>query len=224
MMKPGIDAMQPMEKALDSDRHYLLPLPAGLHAESAELFGFFTYEFRLGHAKIWSTAQGRFGRPLRATGIQHPAPTLTCIVNRDEEKVYVTAPYAVTVHDGKNVTAVPPRTELWCLLYAQVKQADNEDFRNVLLDDKVLDPNVQVRYDGLVDLAGPTDDAQRIALQRAVIKTGRSGLIPESWHSSIRWPTQARSTRTRPDTARSSGATPKSINCLPSTACRRTPH
>ena len=67
--------MQPMEKALDSDKHYLLPIPPGLHSESDELFGFFTYEFRVGHANIWSTAQGRFGRTLRATGIQHPAPT-----------------------------------------------------------------------------------------------------------------------------------------------------
>ncbi len=47
----GIDAMQPMEKAKDSDRHYLLPLPPGLHSESPELFGFFTYEFRIGHYK-----------------------------------------------------------------------------------------------------------------------------------------------------------------------------
>ncbi len=142
----GISAMQPMEKALDSDKHYLLPIPPGLHSESDELFGFFTYEFRVGHANIWSTAQGRFGRVLRATGIQHPAPTLTCICNRDEEKLYVTAPYAVAVHDGKNVTSNPPRTTLWALLYAQVKQADNKDFRNVLLNEKKLDWRVRVEH------------------------------------------------------------------------------
>lgn len=142
----GINAMQPMEKAIDSDKHYLLPIPPGLHQESPEMFGFFTYEFRVGHAKIWSTAQGRFGRALRATGIQHPAPTLTCTVNRDEEKLYATAPYAVTVHKGKNVTANPPRTEIWALLYAQVKQADGKDFRNVLLHEKKLDWRVKVEH------------------------------------------------------------------------------
>jgi hypothetical protein len=68
----GLGAMQAMEKAAgDDDLHYLLPLPPGLHAESAELFGFFSYEFRIGHGhwsnegekeNLWSTAQGRFGR------------------------------------------------------------------------------------------------------------------------------------------------------------------
>lgn len=143
----GINAMQPMEKASDSDVHYLLPIPPGLYEESDELFGFFTYEFRLGHSKVWSTAQGRFGRALRATGIQHPAPILTSTVNRDEEKLYVTAPYAVAVHKGKNVTADPPRTELWALLYAQVRQADNKDFRNILLFEKKLDWRVKIEHD-----------------------------------------------------------------------------
>ncbi|MBB1284625.1 hypothetical protein HRH25_09595 [Flavisolibacter sp. BT320] len=136
----GLNAMQKMEKSTDTDRHfYLLPLPPGLHGESAELFGFFTYEFRFGHSdQLWSTAQGRFGRALRVTGLQHPAPNLFCTVNRDEKKVSVNAPYAMTVFDGKNVTSNPPRTSLWCLLYAQVKQADGSDYRNVLLDEKRL--------------------------------------------------------------------------------------
>jgi hypothetical protein len=148
----GLNAMQPMEKSTTSDRHYLMPLPPGLHADADELFGFFTYEFRVGHFRradteemVWTTAQGRFGRRLRATGIQHPAPTLTCMPNRDEKKLWVTAPYAVAVHDGKNVTADPPRTQLWALLYAQVKQADNRDYRNILLDDRPLDWRVQVQ-------------------------------------------------------------------------------
>jgi hypothetical protein len=166
----GINAMQPMERALDSDRHYLLPLPQGLHQESPELFGLFTYEFRVGHAKIWSTAQGRFGRALRATGIQHPAPTLTCTVNRDEEKLYVTAPYAVAVHKGKNVTSDPPRTQLWCLLYAQVKQADNKDFRNILLDDKILDWRVKVEHDKKVDWTAIHTDAERSTLKLISIR------------------------------------------------------
>ncbi|MBR9920676.1 MAG: hypothetical protein GYB31_07530 [Bacteroidetes bacterium] len=150
----GINAMQPMEKSTDSDRHYLLPVPAGLHSDSDEMFGFFTYEFRVGHYRdtsseegqmVWSTAQGRFGRRQRVTGIQHPAPILTCAPNRDESKLWVTAPYAVAVHDGKNVTADPPRTQLWALLYAQVKQADNLDYRNILLDDRPLDWRVRVQ-------------------------------------------------------------------------------
>jgi hypothetical protein len=152
----GLNAMQPMEKSATSDRHYLLPLPPGLHANADEMFGFFTYEFRVGHfeyppdneddepEKVWTTAQGRYGRRLRATGIQHPAPALTCMPNRDEDKLWITAPYATAVHDGKNVTADPPRTELWALLYAQVKQADNQDFRNILLNDRRLDWRVQI--------------------------------------------------------------------------------
>jgi hypothetical protein len=153
----GLKAMQPMKKAKDSHRHYLLPLPPRLHENADELFGFFTYEFRLGHYQdastpevhdmVWCTAQGRFGRRLRVTGIQHPAPQLTCMVHRDDEKIYVTAPYAVAVANGKNVTADPPRTDLWCLLYAQVKQADNRDFRNILLDNKRLDWRVQVEHE-----------------------------------------------------------------------------
>ena len=69
------------------------------------------------------------------------------MVNRDDEKIYVTAPYAVAVANGKNVTADPPRTDLWCLLYAQVKQADNRDFRNILLDNKRLEWRLQVEHE-----------------------------------------------------------------------------
>lgn len=155
----GLNAMQPMEKSTTSDRHYILPLPPGLHAHADEMFGFFTYEFRVGHFRnpdteemVWTTAQGRFGRRLRATGIQHPAPALTCMPNRDEKKLWVTAPYAVAVHNGKNVTADPPRTQLWALLYAQVKQADNLDYRNILLDDRQLDWRVQVQAEKEVNV------------------------------------------------------------------------
>ncbi|MEP0710648.1 MAG: hypothetical protein ABJC55_01880, partial [Algoriphagus sp.] len=95
--KAGYNAMQPMIKSTDSETHYMLPIPPGLHAESAEMFGFFTYEFRVGHAhtgnlngdNLWSTAQGRFGRPLRVTGVQHPAPTLLCSLNRNKNHMYV---------------------------------------------------------------------------------------------------------------------------------------
>jgi hypothetical protein len=171
-----------MEKALDSDKHYLLPLPPGLHSESPEMFGFFTYEFRVGHYRytdssirhqqgqsVWSTSQGRFGRALRATGIQHPPPTLLCMVNRDEEKLYVNAPYALAVHKGKNVTSDPPRTELWCLLYAQVRQVDNKDFRNVLLDDKRLDWRVRVEHHKKLNRYELYDEHQRAILKHVSI-------------------------------------------------------
>lgn len=145
----GLSAMQAMEKAADDDNlHYLLPLPPGLHPESPELFGFFTYEFRIGHGhwsnaedgkeNLWSTAQGRFGRPLRVTGMQHPAPTLLCNVNRDKDRVYVSAPYAKAVWQGRNVTPDPPRTQMHCVLYAQVMQADGLAYRNILLDEKLM--------------------------------------------------------------------------------------
>ena len=80
-------------------------------------------------------------------GIQHPAPTLTCVVDRDKDKLYVTAPYAAAVHNGKDVSATPPRTAIWALLYAQVKQVDNNEFRNVLLDDRMLSANLRVEHD-----------------------------------------------------------------------------
>lgn len=145
----GIDAMQAMtaETAETSvplvkltPVHYLLPLPPGLHAESPELFGFFNYELRVGHtAKIWSTAQGRFGHPTRVNGVQHPAPPLKCLVDRTPTGVTATASYALAVFGGKNVTAKPPKTELWCMLYAQVMQADGRSHRNLLLAEARLD-------------------------------------------------------------------------------------
>jgi hypothetical protein len=87
---------------------------------------------------LWSTAQGRFGRVLRVSGLQHPAPNLYCTVNRDDKVLKVSAPFATPVFNGRNVTSDPPRTSLWALLYAQVKQADGLDFRNILLDEKQL--------------------------------------------------------------------------------------
>jgi hypothetical protein len=66
-------------------------------------------------------------------GVQHPAPNLYCTVERTKKEIKVVAPYASAVHNAKNVTARPPRTELWTLLYAQVKMANNEDYRNILL-------------------------------------------------------------------------------------------
>ncbi len=179
----GLNAMQLIEKASDSDRHYLVPLPPGLSADSPEMFGFFHYEFRLGHYRnkdseemAWCTAQGRFGRPLRATGVQHPAPALTCSVGHDTQILYVSAPYASAVFNGKEVTADPPRTELWALLYAQVKQADNLDFRNILLDEKPLDWRVQVETNPAVNWLEQYDENQRTLLKAITIKTWKDEL------------------------------------------------
>ncbi len=146
----GLNAMTQLVAADDSPVHFLVPLPAGVNIDSPELFGMFTYELRVGHAEIWSTAQGRFGRALRSTGVQHPAPTLFCTCRRTVGELVVEAPFATAVLHGQNITADPPRTQLWALLYAQVRQADGGDWRNVLLDDRrlVVVRRFLTRFDG----------------------------------------------------------------------------
>jgi len=137
---------------------FVLPLPSGVTAEDAQLFGFWTYEFRVGHAKYWSTAQGRFGRPLRASGIQHPPPTLICSVNRTEVGIGVSAPYATTELNGRRVFSDPPdpQTEIWFMLYAQAMQADGASWRNILLGHAVGTPLLQgTAASGAVSGGGP---------------------------------------------------------------------
>ena len=137
----GLDAMTKLTPASATSSgadgvHFLLPLPPGLTEDSLELFGFWTYEFRVGHAQKWSTAQGRFGRPLRLAGIQHPSPRLTCTVWRNKVGVTVSAPYAVTLLDGQSALSAAfadPLTALWFMLYTQVTQTDGASHRNVLL-------------------------------------------------------------------------------------------
>jgi hypothetical protein len=143
--RAGFSAMVPLEAGGNVGRHFLVPLPPGLNSDSPELFGFFTYELRVGHSNIWSTAQGRFGRAFRTTGVQHPPPTLFCTCQRTQKELVVEAPYAEAVLAGKNITANPPRTEIWALLYAQVRQADGKDFRNILLEDRGLLPVPRIR-------------------------------------------------------------------------------
>jgi hypothetical protein len=151
----GLDAMQRMtpetgETALIkvTPTHYLMPLPPGLHAESPENFGFFTYELRVGHSnRIWSTAQGRFGHPTRLSGVQHPAPPLKLLVDRTPSRIVATAPFATAVFEGRNVTSRPPKTELWCMLYAQTTQADGLHVRNILLAEARLDQPPQHQTD-----------------------------------------------------------------------------
>lgn len=144
----GMGAMQEMipEDTVDGKpgRIYMVPLPQGLHANSDELFGFFTYEIRVGHKRTsWSTAQGRYGRPLRVNGVQHPAPELVCSAFRRSKveklapmfsEIVISAPFAAAVSNGKNVAAYPPQTSLWYLLYTQVVQADGKSYRNLLIE------------------------------------------------------------------------------------------
>ena len=121
-------------------RHTFRDAVAARHRKEAlELFGFWTYEIRIGHKAIWSTAQARFGRHLRVSGVQHPAPKLSCVAHRvvprkgprpvfePPARIVVTAPYATPVYaDQKltNPTEGDPRTRIWVMLYAQVMQAD----------------------------------------------------------------------------------------------------
>jgi hypothetical protein len=143
--------MEPMTAALpvpgeEKPRHFLVPLPPGLDPDAPELFGFWTYELRIGHSGIWSTAQARFGRPLEVRGVQHPAPALRCSAFRvrpaeseqppSRPRIVVAAPHATAVYADRSLTDPKqgdPRTRLWVLLYAQVRQADGNAWRNVLL-------------------------------------------------------------------------------------------
>lgn len=136
----GHDSMQALVGATaDTDiegkgiRHFLLHLPQRLTADSPELFGFFTYEFRVGHTK-WSTAQAFPGRPLRVTGVQHPAPKLRLSTLRKTETIEISATFAESFFNGSNYTPLFPRTSIYALLYAQVLQADGKQYRNILID------------------------------------------------------------------------------------------
>ncbi|MEO5732910.1 MAG: hypothetical protein ABIN96_16195 [Rubrivivax sp.] len=131
----GLQAMQPLQLPSGSGAHFLVPLPEGLDADSPELLGLFTYEIRLGHVGArWSTAQGRFGPPLRVAGVQHPPPPLVCQAFRNANEIRVRAPFATPVQDGRHVRPPEgPKTRLWGLLYARVQQADAAAWRNLML-------------------------------------------------------------------------------------------
>lgn len=131
----GLTAMQTLTPADGESgvRHFLLPLPKAVAEQSAELFGFYVYEFCIGHARGWSLAQARYGLPQRLTGVQHPVPVLTCSVARTAEHVIVSAPFAACAVDGQLIRTEPPTTEIWALLYVQVRVADASDWRNVLI-------------------------------------------------------------------------------------------
>jgi hypothetical protein len=64
----GLDAMTQLVPAEPvgvgkSGRFFLLPLPPNVNPDDPSLFRFWTYEFRVGHTEMWSTAQGRYGLP-----------------------------------------------------------------------------------------------------------------------------------------------------------------
>jgi hypothetical protein len=135
----GLGAMQRLIRATDSDTHYLMPLPPNLGVDAPELFGFFTYEFVVGHDRgtasrpFWSTAAARYGTPAVIEGVQHPPPPLQCVATRTAAGLRLFADHATPVIDGRVVTPTPPHTELWCVLYGRVMQADGETMRNVEL-------------------------------------------------------------------------------------------
>jgi hypothetical protein len=142
----GLSAMQPLVAADDSDRHFLVPLPPNTLPSSPELFGFYTYEIRVGHDRgaetspFWSTAQGRFGPAIIVEGVQHPSSPIECGVSRNKKKVVVSANYAQPYYKGQKVMPDPPQTQIWIVLYAQVRQADGKSFRNIQLDVRFAKP------------------------------------------------------------------------------------
>ena len=123
--------------------HYLVPLPNSLSPTSLELFGFWTIELRVGHGnEVWSTAQARYGRPLRVSGVQFPPPPLTVSVERIRfllelpSWIVATASLAKTVYNGASLTSSIGRltpTAIWFLLYAQVQRVDGMAWRNILI-------------------------------------------------------------------------------------------
>ncbi|MED3354356.1 hypothetical protein P4414_04135 [Bacillus thuringiensis] len=139
----GMTAMQRLIPAQDSDRHYLVPLPPGTYPDSPELFGFYTYEIRVGHDRgtpispFWSTAQARFGSPVVLDGVQHPCPPLRCSVLRVKSGILASAAYAQAFQQGTDIQAMPPNTQIWYVLYAQINQADGSTMRNVELDKRL---------------------------------------------------------------------------------------
>ncbi|MGH8921809.1 MAG: hypothetical protein ACRDZY_01545, partial [Acidimicrobiales bacterium] len=130
--RAGAGAMQELIPG-DQPGYYLLPLPPGVHHDDPSLLGFWTYEFRVGHGPMWSTAQGRFGHALRVAGVQHPAPILPCTVARFPTGLVASAPYASPVYNGTNLRPFPPATQIWIMLYTQVERADRGERRNILL-------------------------------------------------------------------------------------------
>lgn len=137
----GLSAMQRLEPAGNSDRHFLVPPPPNTDPNSPELFSFFTYEIRVGHGPgapadpFWSTAQARFGEALTLEGVQHPQPQLVCsVVPGPGRALTARAPFATPYLGLKQLTPFRPNTDIWFVLYARLVQADGQSWRNVQLD------------------------------------------------------------------------------------------
>lgn len=137
----GLATMQRLSPSPGSDRHFLMPLPPNVDANSPELFSFYTYEIRVGHDRgsaadpLWSTAQGRFGEPLVLEGVQHPVPELSqFVITEPNAAIRVRAPYATPYVGLRRVLPIPPNTEIWAVLYARVVQADAATNRNIQID------------------------------------------------------------------------------------------
>lgn len=135
----GLSAMQRLLPAVGSDRHFLVPLPPNLGAGAAELFGFFTYELAVGHdrgtpaAPFWCVPEERYGPPLVLAGVQHPPPPLSASLARRPPGLRASAEPARAFHQGRRRTR-RPRTEIWMVLYARVRQADDLATRNIQID------------------------------------------------------------------------------------------
>jgi hypothetical protein len=130
----GLNAMGHLTSNTPDKRHWIVPLPEGLGASSPELFGMYTYEIRLSHTNArWTTAQGRFGPPLRVAGVQHPVPLLVCQAARTAHGVRIRAPFATQVYRGWNIRPQVPRTQLWAVFYARVRQVNGVSWRNLVL-------------------------------------------------------------------------------------------
>ncbi|MGB0514704.1 MAG: hypothetical protein ACPGJE_07680, partial [Wenzhouxiangellaceae bacterium] len=143
----GLNAMQRLEPAGNSNRHFMVPLPPNTDPNSPELFSFFTYEIRVGHGAgtpedpFWSTAQGRFGESLTLEGVQHPPPELACsVIPGQGRAVTARAPFATPYLGLKNVTPARPNTDMWFVLYARLPQADGAGWRNIQIDLKASRP------------------------------------------------------------------------------------
>lgn len=172
----GLNAMQRLEPAGNSDRHFLVPLPPNTDPASPELFSFFTYEIRVGHGPgtpadpFWSTAQARFGEAMTLEGVQHPPPELACaVVVGPGRAIAARAAYATPYLGLRQVTPWQPNTEIWFVLYARLLQADGASWRNVQLD---LRPGRKVRKRQSTPMAPQaegrwSDEEVRDALARA---------------------------------------------------------
>ncbi|MGJ5818618.1 hypothetical protein [Paludibaculum fermentans] len=173
----GLNAMGELAANTPDGRHWIVPLPEGLNAASPELFGLYTYELRLGHTEArWSTAQGRHGPALRVAGVQHPVPPLSCQAARTERTIRVRGPFATPVYKGRNVRPQIPRTQLWAVLYARVRQTDGKAWRNLVLTrfpllppaalfNAGLEGNAALLYgEGAIEIAAVHEMLKRVGL------------------------------------------------------------